>query len=58
MDTSKAVGMDMVSAKLLKMAAEGITWSLISRFNFSLETGRIPLEWKAAIVTTVPKNVV
>ena len=48
LDTSKAVGMDMISAKL---AAEGISRSLTSLFNFSLETGRIPLEWKAANIT-------
>ena len=40
--------MDMISAKL---AAEGISRSLTSLFNFSLETGWIPLEWKAANVT-------
>ena len=48
--------MDMVSAKLLKMTAEGYSWSLTSLFNFSLESGQIPLEWKAANVTPVPKG--
>ena len=56
LDTSKAVGVDMISAKLLKMSAEGISRSLTSLFNFSLETGWIPLEWKAAVVTPVPKG--
>ena len=56
LDTSKDVGMDMVSAKLLKMAAGGISRSLTSLFNFSLESGQIPLEWKAANVTPVPKG--
>ena len=56
LDTSKAVGMDMVSAKLLKMAAEGISQSLTSLFNFSLESRQNPLEWKAANVTPVPKG--
>ena len=56
LDTSKAVGVDMVSAKLLKLAAEGISQSLTSLFNSSLESGQIPLEWKAANVTPVPKG--
>ena len=56
LDTSKAVGMDMVSAKLLKIAAEGISRSLTSPFNFSLDSGQIPLKWKAANVTPVPKG--
>ena len=42
--------------KLLKIAAEGISRSLTSLFNFSLETGWIPLEWKAANVTLMPKG--
>ena len=34
LDTSKAVGVDMVTAKLLKMAAEGISRSLTSLDGF------------------------
>ena len=47
----KATGADGISAKLLRMAAPGIATSLTKLFNYSLKTGQIPRDWKAAHVT-------
>ena len=55
LDIDKAMGMDKISAKILRYAADGIYQSLTSLFNSSLETGRTPSEWKSADVTPVPK---
>lgn len=38
------------------MAAVGISPSLTSLFNTSLDTGRVPIEWKSANVIPVPKS--
>ena len=56
LDVNKAVGVDAISAKLLRIAAPGISASLASLFNHSLESGQIPQEWKSANVTPVPKG--
>ncbi len=52
----KATGADGLSARLLKLAAPGIAKSLTQLFNYSLKSGQIPREWKAAHVTPVPKK--
>ena len=44
LDVNKAVGVDAKSAKLLQMAAPGISASLASLFHHSLECGQIPQE--------------
>ena len=56
LDVNKAVGLDNISAKLLRMAAPAISQSLASLFNFSLESGQVAGEWKFARVTLVPKG--
>ena len=56
LDVNKAVGVDAISAKLLRIAAPGISASLASLFNHSLESGQIPQEWKSANVTPVQKG--
>ena len=56
LDVNKAVGLDNISAKLLRMAAPAISQSLASLFNFSLESGQVAGEWKFARVTPVPKG--
>ena len=38
------------------MAAEGISHSLTSLFNTSLDTGQVPVEWKSANVIPIPKS--
>ncbi len=55
LDTTKAVGLDGISAKLLKMSGPGVSSSLTSLFNFCIESGQMPDEWKHAKVTPVPK---
>ena len=56
LDPNKAIGVDKISGKLLCMTACGISRSLTSLFNSSLKCGDLPSEWKAALVTPVPKN--
>ena len=56
LNIKKATGTDNISAKLLKMTASAIAESLTNLFNYSLNTGRIPSEWKSACVTPVPKK--
>ena len=54
-NVAKAVGVDGISGKLLKLAAPSIMTSLTSLFNYSLNLGRVPQEWKRARVTPIPK---
>ena len=56
LDPNKAVGTDGVSATFLRITASGICRSLTSLFNYSLECGELPDEWKSAHVTPVPKG--
>ena len=56
LDPNKAVSSDEVSAKILRVAAAGISGSLTSLFNYSLESGELPGEWKSAHITPVPKG--
>ena len=44
-DTNKASGVDQIGARVLRMAPEGISHSLMSLFNTSLDTGQVPVEW-------------
>ena len=53
---NEAVGVDAISVKLLWMAAPGISVSLASLFNHSLECGQIPQEWKSVNVIPVQKG--
>ena len=56
LDVNKAIGLDGISGKLLRMTAPAISRSLASLFNFSLKTGQVPSEWKLSRVTPVPKG--
>ena len=56
LDPNKATGVDGVSAKIIRVAASGISGSLTSLFNYSLECGMMPSEWKSAHITPVPKG--
>lgn len=56
LNTSKATGADGIPAKLLRMAAPGITKNLTKLFNYSVKTGQIPKDCKVAHVTPVPKK--
>ena len=53
-DNNKASGVDQIGARVLQM--EGISHSLTSLFNCSLDTGQVPVEWKLANIIPVPKS--
>ena len=54
--TNKAVGIDKVSACLLKDAVDVITPSLTALFNLSLQTRSFPSIWKTAKVIPLFKK--
>ena len=56
LDVNKAVGVDAISAKLLRMAAPGISASLASLFNHSLECGQILQVEVSECITPVQKG--
>jgi hypothetical protein len=56
LDITKASGPDEISARLLKTCSNEIAPSLCSLFNRSLETARLPSEWKMANITSVHKK--
>ncbi len=56
LDISKSNGPDGIPARLLKECCQEIAPSLCTLFNLSLQTGRIPSEWKSADVTPVHKK--
>ena len=56
LDVNKAIWLDGISGKLLRVTAPAISRSLASLFNFSLKTGQVLSEWKLSRVTPVPKG--
>lgn len=54
--TNKACGLDKISARLLKDAAEVISHSLTLLINKSFEEGCFPATWKSAKVTALFKG--
>ena len=56
LDTSKAYGPDGIPPRLLKECSKEISSSLCSLFNKSIETGRVPREWKKANVIPIHKK--
>ena len=48
-------GHNGISARLLRTSADAIATSLTSIFNFRLQSGEFPQDWKHANVTPVPK---
>ena len=56
LDPNKAVRVDGICSKLLKTVASGISRSLTSLFNTSLTSGKVPSEWRSALVTPVHKG--
>lgn len=55
-DVGKAVGVDKISNKVLKISAPYIYESLAVIFNLSLETSIVPSDWKMAKVTPIFKT--
>lgn len=56
LDVSKASGPDGISPRMLKYTAAYIAPSVTELFNLSITSGRIPLQWKRALVVPIPKN--
>ena len=54
--TSKATGLDGISARLLKAAAPVISQSLTNLFNEIILSGQFLFDWKNARVTPLHKN--
>ena len=56
LDTSKAIGPDLLNPRLLKEAASMLKYPLCTLFNLSLTLSTFPSEWKYANVTPVFKK--
>ena len=56
LDTSKAIGPDLLNPRLLKEAASILKYPLCTLFNLSLTLSTFPSEWKYANVTPVFKK--
>jgi hypothetical protein len=56
LDTSKAYGLDGIPPRLLKECSKETSSSLCSLFHKSIETGRVPREWKKANVIPIHKK--
>ena len=52
----KVSGPDNIPGRLLKEAAEELTPGLTFLFQISLDSGKIPADWKSALVTPVFKK--
>ena len=52
----KATGPDNIPGRLLKEAAEELAPGLAHLFQISVDNGKIPLDWKSALVTRVFKK--
>lgn len=52
----KASGPDSIPARLLKTAADELAPGLAHLFQISVDNGKIPLDWKTALVTPVFKK--
>ena len=56
LDTSKAIGPDLLNPRLLKEAASILKYPLCTLFNLSLTLSTFPSEWKYANVTPIFKK--
>ena len=56
MKSTKATGLDGMSARLLKDAAPEVSESITYIINLTISTSTIPSEWKAAKVTPIYKS--
>jgi len=56
LDTSKASGLDDISTRMLKETASAIAPSLTTLFNYSVQNGVIPDEWKCSNIVPIPKS--
>lgn len=56
LDIRKASGEDGIPTRLLKLCAEQLTPCLTHLFNVSLATGKLPQDWKSAVVSPIHKR--
>ena len=56
LNVTKAHGPDGISARMLREAAPAISESMTNLFNFSLQSGTLPVEWKSAHVIPIFKK--
>ena len=56
LDVNKAMGPDKIPARLLRCCAPYISSLLSDLFNKSLNTGKIPKEWKTSNITPILKS--
>ena len=56
LDPSKAAGPDGLPSKYLKLITDELTPSLFLLFSATLQHGRIPADWKRAMITPIFKK--
>ena len=54
--TNKAVGLDKISARLLKNSAHTIALSVTKLLNLSIKTGKFPILWKCSKIRALFKS--
>ena len=54
--TNKAIGVDKISARLLKNSVHTITLSVTRLLNLSIKTGKFPKLWKCSKITALLKS--
>ena len=56
LDVNKAIGVDVISHKVLKNTTESISKPLCALFNKSLQTATFPRKWKESLVLLLFKK--
>jgi hypothetical protein len=56
LDPSKAMGIDGISPKVLKLCACAIYEPLTHLFQLCIDQGYLPLEWKQHVITPIFKS--
>lgn len=56
LDCSKSVGLDDLHPRLLKLSAQLVVISIVRIFNQSIQSGRIPNDFKMANIVPIPKT--
>ena len=56
LEVNKASGPDGVSAYMLKYTAASIAPSITRLFNYSLQSGKLPAQWKTSMIVPIAKS--
>ena len=56
LQVGKASGPDGVSSRMLRSTASSIAPSITRLFNFSLQSGQLPTQWKTSLIVPIPKS--